>query len=87
MPVRTAVGASDQQQWDLGQNKMGNNEQQQSNQMVKLSGAADGMSLTHQWPCTVVLNHQGYVMMVNTFFASNRAESSYNYHEDMCNVL
>lgn len=85
--MRTAVGASDQQWRDLGQNKMGDNEQQQSNRMVMLSGAADGVSLTHQRPCTVILNHRGYTMMVNTLFASNRAESSCNYHEDTRNVL
>lgn len=43
-----------------------------------LSGVAEGMNLTQQQPCTVILNHRGYMMMVNTLFASNRAETCYN---------
>lgn len=43
-----------------------------------LSGVAEGMSWTRQQPCTVILNHKGYMMIVNTMFASNRAETCNN---------
>ena len=46
--------------------------------MVMVSSVAEGMGSAHQQPCTVILNHKGYTMMVNTLFASNRAEPCYN---------
>lgn len=40
-----------------------------------LSSVAEDKSLTHQQPRTDILNHKGCMIMVNTLFALNRAET------------
>lgn len=42
-----------------------------------LSSVAEGKSLTYQQPRMVILNHKVCMMMVNTLFAINRAETCY----------